>query len=136
MSNDQIESYLVKLGLPYELVDEGMWVIRDSASATDDGAGAPIVVHHQEEITVFRVKLMDKPATPNVELYERLLVLNAEEMLSGAYGIEEDSIVAVETLQSENLDFNEFQAAVESMFVALTEHYPVLRELRGTDASA
>ena len=37
---------------------------------------------------------------------------------------------AVESLQSENLDFNELEAAVDALTLAITAHYPVLSDLR------
>lgn len=125
-TNAEIESYLVRLGLPFEEVADGIWTVRD-----DSTGDTPIVVSHQQPLTIFRVKLMDRPRGDASKLFEKLLRLNAEDMISGAYGLEGESIVCVETLQSENLDFNEFQAAVESLLAAMAEHYPVLKEFRG-----
>ena len=47
---------------------------------------------------------------------------------SGAYALEGQAIVITETLQTENLDANELQAAVDGLSLAISEHY---QELRG-----
>jgi hypothetical protein len=36
----------------------------------------------------------------------------------------------VDSLQSENLDFNEFQASVEALSMAISTHYPILKGYR------
>lgn len=119
IDNDHIETYLNRLGTPYDEIEEGFWVIRD-----EDGQ---IVVRHDPPVIVFRAKLADVPKNGREALFQRLLKLNATEMISGAYGLEDDSIVIVASLQSENLDFNEFQAAVDSLTLAMTTHAPELK---------
>ncbi len=119
-----IDGYLVKSGLEYEALDDGMWMIHDEHDRLDN-----IVVTWSPPIVVFRVKLMNAPTDTQQRsrLFERLLQLNASEMVSGAYALEGEAIVATETLQSENLDFNEFQAGIDGLTMALTEHYGQLR---------
>ena len=120
ISNDHIESYLDRLGAAYDRVDDGLWVIQD-----DDGK---IVVRHDDPIIVFRIKLMDVPDGSNREgLFAKLLQLNAGEMVTAAYGLEENAIVAVASLQSENLDYNEFHGAVDALTIAMTEHIHTIR---------
>jgi len=121
IDNDRIETYLQRLGTPYEEIEDGFWVIKDP-----DGQ---IVVRHDPPVLVLRVKLADAPPQNRDRLFERLLQLNATDMISGAYGLEKDAIVAVESLQSENLDYNEFQAAVDSLTLAMTTHLPELQSL-------
>jgi len=120
-----IDSYLVRSGLEYVALDDGMWMIHDAADHIDN-----IVVQWSPPIVVFRVKLMEAPseAGPRAALFERLLRLNAADMLAGTYALEGDAVVATETLQSENLDFNEFQAGIDGLTLALTEHYDQLRQ--------
>jgi len=59
-------------------------------------------------------------------LSRRLLGLNPTDLVHGSYGIENDSIVMTEALELSHLDYEEFQAAYESITVALASH---LREL-------
>ncbi|MDP6943441.1 MAG: hypothetical protein QF464_04770 [Myxococcota bacterium] len=119
-----IDSYLVRSGLEFEALDDGMWILHDEHDQLDN-----ILVTWSPPIVVFRVKLMDAPADGGrrAQLFEELLRLNATDMVSGAYALEGNAIVATETLQAENLDFNEFQAGIDGLTMALTEHYQQLR---------
>jgi hypothetical protein len=51
-------------------------------------------------------------------------------MVHGAFGVEGKAVVITYALQLENLDFNEFQAAVEDITMAISKHYPVLSKFR------
>ena len=115
-----IDSFLVRSGLEYEALDDGMWMIHDEHDQVDN-----ILVTWTPPIVLFRVKLMNAPsdAAKRSALFEQLLRLNATDMVSGAYALEGEAIVATETLQVENLDFNEFQAGIDGLTMALTEHY-------------
>jgi hypothetical protein len=124
VTNETIESYLVAMGLPYESVKDGFWVVQEEGFQ-----GAKIVIAHTPPLLTFRVKLAEAPKAGREALFAALLRLNASEMVSGAYGLEGDNVVVVETLQSENLDANEFEAALETLVEAITDHYPRLRAL-------
>lgn len=127
-----IEGFLITMGLKYEELREGMWVIHDEYDQIDN-----IVVSYNDPIVVFRVKLMDLPKNGNlVGLYRLLLELNANEMVSGAYGIEGNAIVATDTLQAENLDYNEFQAAVDGLTLCITDHYERLKKFQEPASSS
>ena len=77
---------------------------------------------------VISVKVMTVPENKKLEatLNRRLLELNATDLVHGAYGIEEDAIIIAEALELAHLDYEEFQAAYESITVALASH---LREI-------
>lgn len=122
-TNDQIEAYLIETEMPFEQVNEGLWLINDETDNIEN-----IVVYHTEPVLTFRVKLVEAPQTGRLELFTRLLQLNAESMVAGAYGLEEDNVVIVDTLQSENMDFNEFQASLDAIAMAVREHY---KEIKG-----
>jgi hypothetical protein len=134
---ETIESFLIQGGVAYDTVEDGLWVVHDDVDQVDN-----IVVRHSPPIVVFRVKLMEVPTDPKAcqALFKKLLELNAGQLLAGAYGLEGNAVVLTETLQSENLDYNEFQAALDGMALAVTEHYPVLKAfhmaLRGQEAQA
>jgi hypothetical protein len=117
--NEDIEGYLIRMGVPYEEIGAGTWMIHDEYEQIDN-----IVVSLNEPVVYFRVKLMDIPEGCNREsLYETLLTLNTTDMMHGAYGLEKNAVVATDTLQSENLDFNEFQASVDSLSLCISSHY-------------
>ena len=123
ITNDQIEAYLIEIGAPFERVKDGFWLIHDDYDAVDN-----IVVVHAPPVITFRVKLFNVPQGPaQHELFAHLLRLNATEMIAGAYGLEEDAVVVTDSLQSENLDYNEFQASVDAIAFAVREHYDELK---------
>ena len=125
MDNAQmIEGYLIDSGMAYDAVGDGLWIVHDESEHVDN-----IVIHHSHPIVVFRVKLMDAPgdAVARAALFEDLLRLNATDMVSGAYGLEDNAVVITETLQAENLDENEFQAALDGITLGIAQHYPTLK---------
>jgi predicted nucleic acid-binding protein len=124
ITSDDIESYLLTMGVSFETVKDGFWIVQE-----DEFEGAKIVIAFSDPIVTFRVKLADVPKAGREELFAHLLRLNAEEMVSGAYALEGDNIVVVETLQAANLDLNEFEAAIDTLIFAITEHYPALAPL-------
>jgi hypothetical protein len=117
-THEDIEHYHIQLGLPYETVDNNIWVIRDAAN---------IVITYEPPLVIFRAKLMDLPKKNLEPFFKMLLELNATQMIHGAYGLEDNSVVIIDTLQNENLDYNEFQATIESMMFALTQDYQILK---------
>ena len=122
-----IEGYLIRMGVSYDEIAKSTWMIRDNEDQLDN-----LVVTLNDPVIVFHVKLMEIPdACDRLRLYEELLRLNAREMLHGAYGLEGNAVVATDTLQAENLDFNEFQASVDALNLAITTHYRRLAPLLG-----
>ncbi|MSQ83488.1 MAG: hypothetical protein EXR77_11475 [Myxococcales bacterium] len=120
-SNDDIERYIISSNFSAEQAGNGTWVLRDP-----QWGGAQIVVHHASPLVIYRVKLFDIPNSltgdRRAQLLARLLQLNASEMLQGAYALEGNAVVAVEVMQAENLDQNEFDAAMDSLTLAIIEH--------------
>jgi hypothetical protein len=105
-----------------EELEPGLWVL------TPEQDGVRIVVNYGPPVVVFRVNVMDLPgdAGKRTALMRKLLEFNATELLHGSYGIEGDSVVLTDALQLENLNFNEFQASIDSITLALASH---LRDL-------
>jgi hypothetical protein len=120
-----IEGYLIKMGVSYDEIGQNTWMIRDDADAVDN-----LVVTLNDPVVLFHVKLLDVPEDcDRVWLFEELLRLNASEMLHGAYGLQGNAVVATDTLQAENMDFNEFQASVDALNLSITSHYRRLAPL-------
>jgi hypothetical protein len=97
-------------------------VIRDTAN---------VVVTYEAPLVVFRIKVMEIPKDRREEFYKLLLELNATNMIHGAYGIEGNNVVLIDTLQSEHLDFNEFRASLDALLLASTQDYQKLNAFRG-----
>jgi len=119
-SREDLESFISRLNddLNSEEVDAGIWVL-----SPGDG-GAQIVVSYDPPVVVFRVNVMDLPETGDQrnDLMKRLLELNADGLVHGSYGIEGSRVILSDALQLENLDFNEFQASLDSISLALASH--------------
>jgi hypothetical protein len=119
-----VQAYLMKMELPYEEPREGTWVVTGL-----DGLDN-LVITLAGPVLVFRVKVMSIPHTHREELYRTLLELNATEMMHGAYGVEGESVVIMDALQLENLDYNEFAATVDDITLAVASHHGRLAKFR------
>ena len=86
-SAEDVESYLLRMGVPYEIVHPGFWLVK-----TD---GPPLAVSLAGPVLAFRLKVMELPRTGKEELYRTLLMLNTTEMVHGAFGIEGEAVVIV-----------------------------------------
>jgi len=123
----KIEDFLVKMDLANEEIAKNTWMIHDEYETIDN-----IIVTLNDPVIFFRVKLMEVPkACDRAKLFEVLLNLNTTDMLHGAYGLEGNAVVATDTLQAENLDFNEFQASIDSLSLCITGHYRLLAPFHG-----
>ena len=136
-TREDIESYLMRSNLSFQNVGESeadtnggesnMWLVRDTSS------GENIVLSLSGPILLFRVKVMElAEVDQSAELFRQLLELNATDMVHGAYGIADGSIVLTANLPLENLDYNEFQGTVDDLTMALTNHYESLTAFRAT----
>ena len=121
-TKETIEKYLIRFDEPFEEIGDGMWVIRDDFDNIDD-----IVVWFDEPLIVFRVKLFELPEGNNEKLYRFMLERNSL-LTHGAYAIEGNSVVIVDTLETENLDYNEFEGSVNALAMEIVEHYPEFKE--------
>jgi hypothetical protein len=119
-STEDIDSYILKVGVPYERISHEIWLLKlDGNNNLAVSMAGPVVA--------FRLKVMDLPgAAAREPLYRTLLTLNTNEMVHGAFGLEGDAVVIVHALELENLDFNEFQAVIDDMNMAVSKHYPFL----------
>lgn len=125
LTKEDLESYLIRMDLEYEEIDEGMYLVR---SREDN---FPIVVHHSPPLLIFRMKVMDLPegTGSREELFRTLLELNATDVVHGAYGLEDDELVLGLSLQLETLGYGEFQAALESLQMAASGHMETIKSL-------
>ena len=127
-SAEDIESYLLRMGVTAETIKPGIWLVKIDGSALVVSIAGPVVA--------FRLKVMDLPRTGREDLYRTLLSLNTTEMVHGAFGLEGDTVVMVHALELENLDLNEFQAVVDDMSMAVAKHHPNLARFVSSTAGA
>jgi hypothetical protein len=126
VTKEDIERFLDRLTEDddsYSEVEPGLWIVKPAGEL--DFA---VVVHYSPPVVLLRVKVMTLPSNAEAlaTLSRRLLELNATDLVHGSYGIENQSIVMTEALELAHLDYEEFQAAYESITVTLASH---LREL-------
>ncbi len=126
VTREDVENFLLRLELPYQELEEGLWVVGDVKET------APVFVSHDGSLLLMRVEVMDAPADEELRkgLFRELLELNATDLVHGAYGLDGDEIVLIDSLQLEDLDFSEFQASLESIMLALRSHFETLSRYR------
>ncbi len=112
---NKVESYIQQMNKTYEVLAENIWEVEGTIISVVDG------------IVVFRTKIMALPEHNQAKLCKQLLEWNAYDLVHGAYALEGDNIVIVDTLQAENIDLNEFIASYESIEMTLVAHYATLR---------
>jgi CesT_Tir_1 len=127
-TKEDIESFLDRLdsgSAEVREVEKGIWLIRTTS-------GAEVLVQFAPPVVILRVTVMPLPTgvTKQVELCRTLLSYNARELVHGAYGLEGDRVVLVDTLELENLDYTEFEASFDSLTLALATHLGALAPYR------
>ena len=98
IDNETIDSYLIQMDLPVHLLREGIWRIDDP-----DDRLPPIIISHESPIVYVRLKVIDLPPFGREALFERLLRLNASGIAFGAYAVEDDQVILLDTLRSDSL---------------------------------
>jgi hypothetical protein len=126
--SDKIPSYLVDLGLSFEEVGEKTWLINDEEKGLRG-----LILMVSEPVVILRIKVMELPDERREEFFERLLRLNAEDLLHGAYALEDDGVILIDTLELESMDLEELRASMEAIGLALVEHYKTLSPYRRAD---
>jgi CesT_Tir_1 len=128
ITRDDIQSFLDRLdggGLTVLEIEPNLWLVR----TPDD---AEVVVHYAPPVVILRLRVMTLPAKEprRSELFRQLLEYNARELVRGSYGLEGDHVVLTDTLELENLDFEEFEASFDSLTLALASHLGALAPYR------
>ncbi|MDR1099696.1 MAG: YbjN domain-containing protein [Treponema sp.] len=125
MTENKVEQYLIDLMLTYREVDKKLWYLDDEEHNLQ---GVAIML--ADPLVVFRAVVMDAPKERRLELFTKLLELNANDIVHGAYALENDKIVLIDTLEYDTLDYGEFRATLDAFSLALTQHYPILSKYR------
>ncbi len=123
-SAKDVEAYLARLNRQFEEVGDqpGTYVLPSN--------GTQIALRVDTPLVVLRVHIGDvAKGDGEVALFRRLLQLNAKALVHASYGLEEDRVVLSAALELENLDFNELEATLDEIDVALAQQLPELRKL-------
>jgi hypothetical protein len=121
-----VEAYLRGLNRRYRAVDDqpGTFLVEASAQMP------PVAVRVDPPLVVVRVHVGDVPRElqpgKDAALFRKLLELNARQLVHASYGLDGDRVVLSSALELENLDFNELQATLDEIDMALAQKLPGL----------
>ena len=122
-----VEAYLEKLGRHHDPVEgeSGTFLVRSS------GSMPAIALRVDPPLVLMRAAIGNAPSEPghSLNLFRKLLQLNAKELVHSSYGLEGDRIVLSSALELANLDFNELEATLDEIDLALTQQVPELLNL-------
>lgn len=121
----KIESYISKLGysVSYQNEKEGIFCIESEADGIKNliiGVAPPILIVEQ---FIFTLRSDDK------DILKSLLIKNRD-IIHGAFVLDEEGkkVIFRYTMQIENLDMNEFEGALNSLGLLLSEYYEQIIE--------
>jgi hypothetical protein len=128
-----VEAYLGRLRRTFKAVDTepGTFLISSGENYP------PVALRVDPPIVLVRVHIGDAipgdSGTQNA-LFRRLLQLNARGLVHASYGLETERIVLSSALELENLDFNELEACLDEIDLALAQQVPELAKLSKKNA--
>jgi len=125
MVENKVEKYLIDLMFSYREIEPNLWLVDDEAHSLSQ-----IAIMYAEPLVIFRALVMDIPEGNKLELFTKLLELNATDIIHGAYALENEQVVLIDTWQYDTMDFEEFRAVLESFSLALSQHYSILSGYR------
>jgi len=123
---EKLEGYFIELSVPYETKGDGMWIVNDEDKGVEN-----LIVTADDQLVTLTVNVMKVPSSNKEEFFETLLKLNATDMIHGAYGIVDDEVMLIDTLEGLTMDLEEIQASLDAVSLALSQHYTVLSKYRG-----
>jgi hypothetical protein len=118
-----VEAYLLRLNRRFRALEEqpGTFLVEMGEKTP------PLILRIEPPLVVVRVHIGDVDGKGGAEesaLYRKLLELNAKQLIHAAYGLDETRIVLSGALELENLDFNELQATLDEIDMALAQQLP------------
>lgn len=122
---DKLEGYLIDLNVQYDQKEDNLWVISD-----DERSLQNVLVTIDDPVVTITVNVMEVPGSNKEQFFEKLLLLNASDLIHGAYAIEGNNVVLLDTLEGETMDIEELQASLDAIGLALSQHYKVLSGYR------
>jgi len=124
---NKIEDFLIDLKIAYEEAADNAYLVRDGAKGLSN-----VVIVYDDPVVVIRTKVMEVPSRKREELFKTLLRLNGTDIIHGAYGIEGNDVILSDTLEYATMDKEEFEASVDAIGLALSQHYPILSGYRNS----
>lgn len=123
MNFNKVEKFIIDLGFHIHLKNEkeGFFVIESEADGINNliiGVNNPVIIFEQYLFTLRQ---------DNLQIFKSLLIKNRD-IVHGAFVLTEDGrkVLFRYTLQMHNLDKNEFDAAINSLSLLLSEYHQEL----------
>jgi hypothetical protein len=118
-----VEAYLLRLNRRFRALEE-----QPGTFLVEMGETTPaLILRVEPPLVVVRVHIGDvdgKGGPEQAALFRKLLELNAKQLIHAAYGLDDSHIVLSGALELENLDFNELQATLDEIDMALAQQLP------------
>ncbi|MCX7822308.1 MAG: YbjN domain-containing protein [Syntrophobacterales bacterium] len=116
----KVKSYLLNLDVEIVKEDpqEGLFVVKN-----EDRGLVNLVVDCEDPILIIEQLIMAVPDKNREEFFKRLLQMNRA-LIHGAFVVDEESknVIFRDTLQLRNLDYNELEASILALEMALLEY--------------
>lgn len=125
---ERVKAHLLEMGLPIvrEDAEEQLVVVTDEERAISE-----LIVDCEDRVLVLEQLILDLPADAGADALRRLLRINRR-LVHGAFVLDDDGHVLFrDTLQLENLDFNELAASIDALSLGLAEFGPELLSIAG-----
>ncbi|MDR0568068.1 MAG: YbjN domain-containing protein [Spirochaetaceae bacterium] len=123
MAENKIEQYLE--GYAYRKLADNLWFLDDREHDMPQ-----VAIMYAAPLVICRTLVMDAPREGRLELFTKLLELNANDVVHGAYALEEDQIILIDTLEYDTMDYEELLATLDAFSLAVVQHYPLLSPYR------
>ena len=127
-----VEAYLLRSNRRFRAVDSAAERGGARTFLVDSGdKSPPVAVLVDPPLVVLRVHVGDltgEASPTDAALFRKLLELNARQLVHANYGLEDRHVVLSSALELENLDFNEIQATLDEIDVALAQQLPLIAE--------
>jgi hypothetical protein len=122
ISREDLESFLIRTEMDHREIGEAMWLVDPVKDAVEDHPA--VVVSLSPPLVIFRASIGTAPDGDHAQLnlFKKLLKLNATDLVHGAYGLEDDEVILTDALELQDLDYSEFLASLESLSLAVTSH--------------
>jgi len=116
----KVKSYLLNLDVEivHEDPQEELFVVKNEEMGITN-----LVVDCEDPILIIEQLIMPVPQKDRERFFERLLQMNRA-LVHGAFVLDEESkyVIFRDTLQLKNLDFNELEASILALEMALVEY--------------
>ncbi len=119
-----VEAYLQRMNRAYEPAPGAA----ETFLVSSGDKYPPVAVRVDPPLVVLRVRIGDVPADP-LPVFREMLRLNARALVHSSYGVDEGRILLSSALELENLDYNELEAALDEIDLALAQQVPALAAL-------